>query len=191
MDQDEDHRTRPTCPLKAGELSYGLKVKTEGGDTFISSLMGDRTVQRELQSKSLSMPTLVAIGGLGHVMGTATSKSGLGHGNSPPRSMLVTFLPGNKQQSRGARPHQVWPGNGKPEDLLNDNGVPQCAVTGALQMCHELVHVRLEVRRGRDLQRRSQYLRGTRGAHGSLARTGTVQLNNATMYVGPLHHRVL
>lgn len=53
--------------------------------------------------------------------------------------------------------------SGMPEDLLNDNGVPQCTGIGLLQMFHELVHVWLEVRCGGDLQQRSQYLREPEG----------------------------
>lgn len=50
-------------------------------------------------------------------------------------------------------------------------------------MPHELAHVWLEVREGGDLQhRRGKHLRGTRGAHGFLARTATAQFNNRTVW---------
>lgn len=54
MGQDGGHRSSPTCPPGAAELSFDREVKTEERDSFTSSaeVMGDKRVGRALQSIS-------------------------------------------------------------------------------------------------------------------------------------------
>lgn len=58
MGQDGGHRSSPTCPPGAAELSFDREVKTEERDSFTSSAEVWETRGWEGHSKaSLSMPT--------------------------------------------------------------------------------------------------------------------------------------
>ena len=127
--QDGDHRSSPTCPPRAGELFYDCVVKTEEGDIFTSSLVEQLRYGKQEGGKVTSKQLLACppkLEGSGYVIRTATSSATLVHGYHYQEACWSHSCTEANTQVKVRSSPQVWPINRKPEDLLDDNGVPQC-----------------------------------------------------------------